>query len=99
MSRELEKYKKVFFFFVFFSKTKWDSPHCMNAVDGKHIDIIGCGMVSQYYHWKGTNSIVHLLVDGSSYEVTWADVGINGRISDGGVLKRSKMVKCYKRVH
>ena len=62
----------------------------MNAVDGKHIDIIGCGMVSQYYHWKGTNSVVHLLVDGSSYEVTWADVGINGRISDVGVLKRSK---------
>ena len=28
---------------------------------------------------------------GSNYEVTWAGVGMNGRISDGRVLKRSKL--------
>ena len=39
-------------------------------------------MGSQYYNYKGTNSIVLLVVTGSNYEVTWAD---------GGVLKRSKL--------
>ena len=72
-------------------KEKWDFPHCINAVDGRHIEIIGCGMGSQYYNYKGTNSIVLLVVAGSNYKVTWADVGMNGRISDGRVLKRSKL--------
>ena len=32
-------------------------PHCIGAFDGKHVEIIGCGMGSQYYNYKGTNSI------------------------------------------
>ena len=63
----------------------------MGVVDGKHIDIIGCGMGSQYYNYKGTNSIIFLVVAGRKYNVIWADVGMNGRISDDGVLKRSKL--------
>ena len=47
-------------------------------------------MGSQYYNYKGTNSIILLIVAGSDYEVVWADVGTNGRVSDGGVLSRSK---------
>ena len=39
--------------------------------------------------YKGTNSIVLLVVAGSNYEVTWADVGMSGRISDDSLLKRS----------
>ena len=72
-------------------KEKWDFPHCISAVDGRHIEIIECGMGSQYYNHKGTNSSVLLVVAGSNYKVTWADVGMNGRISCGGVLKRSKL--------
>ena len=47
-------------------------------------------MGSQYYNYKGTSSIIFLVVAGSNYEVTWANVVINERISDGSVLKRSK---------
>ena len=65
--------------------------HCIGTVDSKHIEINGCGMGSQYYNYKGTNSIVLLVVAGSNYEVTWADVGMNVRISDSGALKRSKL--------
>ena len=72
-------------------KEKWNFPHCIGAVYGKHIVNIGCGMGSQYYNYKGTNSIFLLVAPGSNYEVTWANVGMNGRISDGGVLKRSKL--------
>ena len=66
-------------------------PHCIGAVDGKHIEIIGCGMGSQYYNYKGTNSIVFSVVAVSNYKVTWANVAMNERISDGGVLKRIKI--------
>ena len=43
-------------------------------------------MESQYYNYKGTNSIVLLVVAGSNYEVIWANVAMNGRVSDGGLL-------------
>ena len=51
-------------------KEKWNFPHCIGAVDGKHIEIIGCGMGSQFYNYKGTRSIFLLVVAGSNYEVT-----------------------------
>ena len=70
-------------------KEKRNFLHCIGAVDVKHIKIIGCGMGSQCYNYKGANSIVVLVVAGSNYKVIWTDVGMKGRISDGGVLKRS----------
>ena len=36
-------------------KKKWNFQHCIVAVDGKHIEISGCGMGSQYYNYKATN--------------------------------------------
>ena len=50
---------------------KLNFPHCIDAVDGKHIEIIGCGIGSQYYNYKCKNSIVLLVVAGTNYEVTW----------------------------
>ena len=47
-------------------------------------------MGSQYYNYKGTHSIIMMVVAGGSYEVIWADVGANGRMYDGAVLKNSK---------
>ena len=41
MLRGLEKIEKIF-------KEKWNFPHCVSAVDGKHIEVIGCDMGSQY---------------------------------------------------
>ena len=48
-------------------------------------------MGSQYYDYKGTNSIDLLIVAGRYNEVTWTDVGMNGTILDGGALKRRKL--------
>ena len=55
---------------------KWNFPHCIGAVDGKHITIMGCGMGSQYYNYKGTNSMILMIVAGGNYEVIWADVAL-----------------------
>ena len=71
-------------------KEKSNFPHCIDVVDGKHSEIIGCGMGSQYYNYKGSDSIVLLVVPGSNYEVTCTDVGMNRKISYGGALKKSK---------
>ena len=38
-----------------------------------------------------THSIMLMIVAGANYEVIWADVGLNGRVSDGGVFRRSKL--------
>ena len=70
---------------------RWDFPHCVGAVDGKHITIQSCGMGSQYYNYEGNHSIIMMIVAGGNYEVVWADVGVNGRVSDGAVLKRSSL--------
>ena len=62
---------------------KWSFPH------GKHIEIIGCGMGSQCYNCK---SKLNCFLAGSNYGVTWAKVGMNCTIPDGGVLKRSLFI-------
>ena len=48
-----------------------------------------CGCGSYYYNYKGTNSIVLMVPAGPNYEVLWCNIGMNGRVSDGGVWNHS----------
>ncbi|XP_067320953.1 uncharacterized protein, partial [Anolis sagrei] len=71
---------------------RWNVPHCLGAIYGKHIVIrkpINSG--SHYHNYKGTKSIVLLAVVDANYKFRYIYVGTQGRISDGGVWNKCNL--------
>lgn len=67
-------------------------PHCIGAVDGKHIRIIKpTGTGSQHYNYKHFFSIVLLAVVDSDYKFIYVDVGSFGKDSDSTIFKNSTL--------
>lgn len=70
----------------------------MGAIDGKHIAIKKPAKSgSLYYNYKLFFSIVLLAVVNANREFIMVDVGMNGRISDGGVMYYSKFGELLQR--
>lgn len=75
-------------------KDRWQLPHCLGAVDGKHIKILHPPHSgSEFFNYKGFYSIVLLAIVDADYKFIFADVGCQGRISDGGVLRNTDFWK------
>ncbi|KAK2561668.1 Protein ALP1-like [Acropora cervicornis] len=78
-------------------KDKWNFPNCLGAIDGKHITLQPPpNSGSHYYNYKHTHSIVLLAIAGPDCEALYADVGTNGRVSDGGVWNKCSFLKALE---
>ena len=76
---------------------RWNFPHCIGAIDGKHIMIQApANSGTLYYNYKKQFSIVLLTVCNANYEFLMVDIREAGRQSDGGVFARSTLGKSIK---
>lgn len=76
---------------------KWHIPHCLGAVDGRHIRIKKPAKSgSLYYNYKKFYSIVLQAVIDADYKYLFIDLGNYGQHSDGGTLRSSSFYKALK---
>jgi len=69
----------------------------LDAVDGKHVRITPpAGSGSYYWNYKGYNSLVLTGIANANYELIMVHFGINGRVSDGGVIEHTEFYQKLK---
>jgi len=71
---------------------KWNFPHALGALDGKHISIRKPhNSGSYYYNYKHFFSIIMLALVDADYKFLWVDIGANGACSNSEVFNMSEL--------
>lgn len=71
---------------------KWQFPHCLGAVDGKHIYIQAPGNSGSTWHnYKHRFSVLMMAVVDANYKFIYISIGTQGRVSDGGLFGNSDL--------
>ena len=73
-------------------RKRWNVPHAVGALDGKHIAIKKSKKSgSEYFNYKGYFSLVILALVNADYKFLWVNVGASGSSSDAQIFNRSKL--------
>jgi hypothetical protein len=88
--RTTEMWEKIARRFV----ERWQFPHCIGALDGKHITIKKPAKSgSSLFKYKQTFSVVLMATVNAEYKFVTIDVGSMGRFSDGNIFSSSVLAK------
>ena len=78
-------------------ESKWNIPHCIRAIDGKHTAIKAPFKSGTLFHnYKSFFSIVLMAICNANYCFTYVDVGNYRSNNDSGVLLNPQMGKYFK---
>ena len=73
-------------------RTRWNVPHVVGAIDGKHIGMNKPQKSgSDYYNYKGFFSLVLLALVYAEYRFMWIYCGSSDSCSDAPILNRSDL--------
>lgn len=76
---------------------QWNFPHCVGALDGKHVVIQKPGKSGlTYLNYKHTFSIVLMAVVDSGYKFMYVNVGAQGRMSDVGIFNNCQFFRAIQ---
>lgn len=73
-------------------ESKWQFPHAVGAIDGKHINVKAPPNTgSEYFNYKKQFSFVLLAIADANAQFIAFDLGSAGSLSDGGIFKHGSL--------
>ena len=73
-------------------RNRWNVPHAVGALDGKHIAIKKPKKSgSEYFNYKGYFSLVLLALVNADYKFLWVNTGSSDSSSDAQIFNHSKL--------